>query len=246
MFEAIGTIINAGPSPLARRSYGRRTYQPIRRHSHTAGRCEGAFWRPITRKEAGQIVLAAKRYELATRRPGARKGALGGVALEVLEYLGNRVDWRTGRLEPSIDTMRAKLRRSRDAIVRALQALRAHGFLDWLRRYVPTGNETGPRVKQTSNAYRLSLPERARRLLGRYGLAAPLPDDFAQAQADRAAMIEQARASMTELERTMMDVDPEDPIGGALLRLAQARAIRAERESAKRSESLSKFLFMAE
>jgi hypothetical protein len=61
-----------------------------------------------------------------------------------------------------------KLRRSKDAVVRALQALRAHGFLDWLRRYVPTGQEgRGPQVKQTSNAYRLSMPARAMRLLGR-------------------------------------------------------------------------------
>ncbi|HRM75333.1 MAG TPA: helix-turn-helix domain-containing protein, partial [Paracoccus sp. (in: a-proteobacteria)] len=58
-----------------------------------------------------------------------------------MELFANLVDFRTGRLEPAIETLMRMLRRSRDAIVRALKALRSHGFLDWLRRYVPTGNE---------------------------------------------------------------------------------------------------------
>jgi hypothetical protein len=72
-----------------------------------------------------------------------------------------------------------RLKRSKDAIVSALKALRAHGFLDWLRRYVPTGNEgRGPQVQQTSNAYRMFLPPTAKRLLGRLFGAPPAPDDF--------------------------------------------------------------------
>ena len=107
-------------------------------------------------KEGAKIVLAARRFELVTRQPGARSGALGFVALEVLDFLANLVDWKTGRLDPSLDYIMGRLKRSRDAIVRALSALRAHGFLDWIRRYVPTGNEgRGPQVRQTSNAYRL-------------------------------------------------------------------------------------------
>jgi hypothetical protein len=70
---------------------------------------------------------------------GERTGPLGSVAIEVLEFFVNLVDFRTGRLEPSLTTIMGKVRRSRDAVVRALKALRAHGFLDWLRRYEPTG-----------------------------------------------------------------------------------------------------------
>ena len=62
----------------------------------------------------------------------------------------------------------ARTKRSKDAVVRALAALRRHGFVDWLRRYIPTGNlGAGPQVQQTSNAYRLALPPAAERLLGR-------------------------------------------------------------------------------
>ena len=154
------------------------------------------------------------------------------------------MDFRTGRLEPSLDWIMGKLRRSRAAVVTALKALRTHGFLDWLRRYEPTGNEgRGPQVQQASNAYRLSLPERARRLLGRYFKAPPPPDDAQQAAAERAAAIEAHRASLSELDRTLFEVDPDSPVGAALIRLAQSRAMKDQRESAMQTESPSDFMF---
>jgi len=81
----------------------------------------------------------------------------------------NMIDHATGRLDPAIDTIAGRIKRSRDAVWRALKALKAHGFVDWLRRYVPapTAGQAGPQVRQTSNAYRLTLPAIARALLGR-------------------------------------------------------------------------------
>ena len=76
------------------------------------------------------MVLAAKRYELAGRQAGRRRGPLGHVGLEVLELLANLVSYRSGRLEPAITYLMGKLKRSKDAVVRALAALREHGFLD--------------------------------------------------------------------------------------------------------------------
>jgi len=39
-----------------------------------------------------------------------------------------------------------------DAICKALKLLQKHSFLDWLRRYVLTGNDgSGPQVQQTIN-----------------------------------------------------------------------------------------------
>ena len=228
MFEQIGAVLAGAPTERER--------TPVRRHSRAAGRCEGVFWRRTDRQQVRQIVLAARRYELAGRQPGARNGPLGGVAIELLELFANLVDFRTGRLDPSIDTLMLKLRRSRDAIVRALKALRVHGFLDWLRRYEPTGNEgRGPQVQQTSNAYRMSLPEKARQLLGRWGVTSPLPDDHAQAEAERAAVIEAHRASLDIEERTLFDVG-DNPLGQALARLG--RSIK-QRESARQTESHS-------
>ena len=231
MLVSVQEIIN-GPEARER--------TPVRRQSRLAGRCEGVFWRRTDRQSVRQIVLAARRYELAGKQPGERNGPLGFIALEVVELLANLVHYKSGRLDPSLDWMMRKLRRSRDAIVRALKALRSHGFLDWLRRYVPTGNEgRGPQVIQTSNAYRLSLPERARRLLGRYGEAPPPPDDDTQRRSHHAALIEDHRQTLDLEQRTLFDGDPGDPLTQALARLG--RAVQ-QRESAGRTESRSKII----
>ena len=84
MIEAIGDIVG-GSRP-------QRECTPVRRQSRAAGRCEGAFWRRTDRQTVRKVVLAARRYELATRQPGARNGALGSVALEILELFANLVD----------------------------------------------------------------------------------------------------------------------------------------------------------
>ncbi|TNC63115.1 helix-turn-helix domain-containing protein [Rubellimicrobium roseum] len=229
MFTTIGAVLTGAPAGAAP--------QPVRRGSHLAGRCEGTFWRATSRQEVRRILLAARRFDLVGRRAGRRNGPLGHVALEVLELLGHLVRYRTGRLEPSLDYLMRTLRRSRDAIVRALQALRAHGFLDWLRRYVPTGREgRGPQLRQTSNAYRLSLPARAVRLLGLQGQPMPLPDDVLQAQAARQQEQEAYKASLPLQEFAVLEVD--DTRLGQLL--AQLGRHVQERESAKRAEFQAK------
>lgn len=231
MFQTIGAVLTGAPAERER--------TPVRKHSRAAGRCEGVFWRRTDRQEVRKIVLAARRYELAGKQPGSRNGPLGGVAIELIELLANLVNFRTGRLDPSIDFLMLKLRRSRDAIVRAQKALRAHGFLDWLRRYVPTGNEgRGPQVQQTSNAYRLSLPARAKQFLGRFGMTPPPPDDHVQAEAERAAEMEAHRANLPMDELALFDVG-DNPLGQALARLARSMK---QRESARRTESPSSFI----
>lgn len=231
MFETIGTVLAGAPAGRER--------TPVRRQSRAAGRCEGVFWRRTDRQEVQKILLAAKRYELAQRRPGERSGPLGGVAIELLELMGNLVNFRTGRLDPSIETLMRYLRRSRDAIVTAMKNLRTHGFLDWLRRYVPTGNEgRGPQVQQTSNAYRLSLPARALRLLGRLGMAPPPPDDHSHALEVRAAELQAHKDALAPDELALFEVG-DNPLGQALARLGKAMK---ERESAKQTESPSHFI----
>lgn len=216
---------------------------PVRRHSSAAGRCEGVFWRRTSRQDVQKILLAVKRYELAGRQPGSRSGPLGAVAIELVELFANMVDFRTGRLEPSIETLMRQLKRSRDAIVRALKALRAHGFLDWLRRYVPTGNEgAGPQVQQTSNAYRLSLPARALRLLGRLGMAPPPPDDHSHAQEQHAEEIKAHQDSLPLDELPLFTIG-DNPLGRALANLGKAMK---QRESARQTESPSNFLSKSE
>lgn len=230
MFVSIGETLTTGPQPRG----GRRTGQPVRKHSRLKGR-EGLFWRRTTRREARQIVDAAKRYNTAFKQRGDRRGPLGLIAIEVLDYLANLMDYRTGRLEPSYEFLMAKLNHSRDAIHRALVALRAHGFLDWLRRYVPSDNGgRGPQVKQTSNAYRLAAPAKAIRLLGRAGKPSPLPDDFSHAREQQRAALAAHLDTLDLVQRTLFEVD-DNPLGKALARLAKGVM---ERGSDQRTESM--------
>src|SRR5690606_5143462 len=186
---ALGLVL---PPPAA------RCPTPVRRRSYLKGRSEGRIWQATTRKDVQAILRAAEIYnEAGLREKGERSGPLGSVALDVLRLFVNLIDFRTGRLEPSITTIMDRLGRSRDTIVRAPKNLRAHGFIDWLRRYEPTGNEgRGPQVQQASNAYRLSLPEKALRFLGRFGKAPPPPDDHVAAQAARTAELDAYRKAL--------------------------------------------------
>ncbi len=211
---------------------------PVRRHSHFRGRSEGRIWRPTTRKDVQAILKAAEIYnEAGLHEKGERSGPLGSVALDVLRLFVNLIDFRTGRLEPSISTIMDRLGRSRDTIVRALKNLRAHGFIDWLRRYEPTGNEgRGPQVQQASNAYRLSLPEKARQFLGRFGKAPPPPADHGQDQQAWSEAIDAYRKPLPLDERTLLDVG-DNALGRNLAKMA--RNLMNKRESDNQTESPS-------
>ncbi|MEM7676155.1 MAG: helix-turn-helix domain-containing protein [Myxococcota bacterium] len=218
-------------------STGRASGVKVRRHSHKIG-CEAAIWRSTTRKEMRRVYIAARRYEREYKEAGRRNGPLGGIALEVLDYLTNLIDPLTGRLEPSIAYLMTKLRRSRDAIWRGLAALRRHGFLSWMRRYEPTGHDgRGPQVRQTSNAYKISLPEKARKLLWQGGRDAPVGDDVAHRQQGFARALQDYRQSLSLKELPLFDTRGDNPLDQALSRLG---AMVEERESAKRTESGSK------
>ena len=170
------------------------------------------------------------------RTPGRRNGPLGSIALEILALFGNLVSFKTGRLDPSLDWIMDKLKRSRDAVVRALKALRDHGFLDWLRRFEATPNEgRGSQVRQVSNAYRLFAPKRALALLGRWSSRPSLPDDDAAARADRKA-IEAEHVASLDLGAFASFQCGDSPLGRALAQMGKALDLR---ESVKRTESQS-------
>jgi hypothetical protein len=213
----------------------RRTGEPVRRHSRLKGR-EGVFWRPMSREDARRIVFAARRFDRSTKKRGKRNGELGHVALEIIDFLANLMNRKTGQLDPSIAYMMQVLGRSRDAIVRGLQALRQHGFLDWLRRYEPTGEASGPQVVQTSNAYRLVMPAGLGRIMGLYFTKAPTPADEAQRIEQLAQMLADYKRQLSLDGFVLFHFDAKDPLGEALRRFA---ASFTKRESAKQEESQS-------
>lgn len=164
----------------------RRTYQPVRRNSRPASR---ENWRPITRAQANRWIFALKVYQAKLRKPGQRWGAEGTIspgAIGLYELLCNMAVKNGGRIEPSADW----LARARNVPVKVIHAwkaqLKAHGFLDWIRRYIETGRDglRGPQVEQTTNAYSLSAPAAALEAADK--LRAPPSADVDQAAKDRA------------------------------------------------------------
>ena len=107
---------------------------------------------------------------------------------------------------------------------------RVTGFLDWLRRHERVEvveDAPGPRVRQVSNAYRLSLPARAAQLLGHWlSSSPPLPDDVAQEREDRAAWLREHKASLPLSELPLAEVE-DDRLARVLGELGRAVAARA-------------------
>ncbi|WP_045983121.1 replication protein A [Paracoccus sp. S4493] len=230
-FRRINSVINGT------RTDGRAAdRKPIRRNSRRKGSCEASFWRGTSRRDVQKVLMAARQYDRAKKEPGKRNGPLGGIALEVLALFANLVNFKSGRLDPSLDYITDKLCRSRDAVVRALKALRDHGFLDWLRRFEPAPNEgRGPQVRQVSNAYRLSAPKRALALLGRWTGRPATPDDDQAARNDRAAMEVEHVETLDLAELATFKIEDSD-LAMALALMGRAVDLR---ESAKRTESQS-------
>lgn len=211
-----------------RRSTIERTGEPVRRNSFRADRPAPGYRQKFTRREARDLVLAAKLYDNAARKDGKRP--LGRAALDILELLANLAAY-SGRVEPPYTYIMQQCGVARDTITRALKALRAHGFLDWMRRYVPTGNDTGPQVMQTTNAYRLSVPALAKRLLEAFFKPrAAIPDDIAQEAQERARQIEEMRASLTHREQLHLDLNTSADDRDAKSRYELAESLARFRE----------------
>jgi DNA-binding transcriptional MocR family regulator len=104
------------------------------------------------------IRSAIWQFSDLVRKPG-KPLPICANAMQVFEALIRHMDFRTGRCDPSLDTLTATCKLSRRTVVRHLDVLRRERLIDWARRTVETGNAPGegPQRKQTSNAYFIDL-----------------------------------------------------------------------------------------
>ena len=180
--RSIGDILhNVAPSKR------QRTFQPVRRSSFHRGEREEHVWRRFagSKAQARQLVAlrmkAAENYDRRGKQPGQRNGPLGHVAIEVLRALYSVIDYKSGRLDPSIDWICEKTKRARAAVVAAMARLKQHGFLDWIRRTEPVKNDgAGPQVRQITNAYWFSVPKAVAGWIASKLAPGPIPDDEAE------------------------------------------------------------------
>lgn len=215
----------------------RRSGEPVWRNSYYEGQIEGRIWRPFeggnrrgAKRRIGAVLKSARELEKRTRLqrqaelPGARNGVLGQIALDVLDALYNRfLDYRTGRLDPSVATISAAVGHSYDAVHRALKKLRAHGFLHWVRRSRPTDNEgAGPQVEQISNAYVLLVPSIIKKMVTHLLGRPPLPDDERQRRDQHRRDWQEMLNSLTASEYLEVTWDGDTTAGETLARIAAA------------------------
>jgi hypothetical protein len=194
-----------------------RSFQPVRRNSYYANdRRATSVWRPIAgdNRTARRIIAArmkaAEFYDRRNKEAGKRNGPLGHIGLEVLRELYRLVDFRSGRLEPAIDTVCKAIRRSRAAVVAAMRRLREHGFLIWVRRSEPTDNAgAGPQIRQITNAYGFNLPKHAAAWAARILGNGPPPDcDVARRERDKAELDAMVHSLPTAEFVDCLDVNP--------------------------------------
>lgn len=158
---------------VGRREPGhRRTGDKVRRNSHPVRR---SWWKHFTWTRGRRLLLALRIHAEHLRRKGQRTGAAprpgvigdkGGIsfgAIRLMEVLVAVAARYEGRLEPSAEWLGDALNVPAKSIHAWKEQLRRHGFLSWQRRYVETGRPgvRGPQVRQTTNAYVLTIPAAA-------------------------------------------------------------------------------------
>lgn len=166
--QATRSLIKGAGAKCAGRSRG--PDRRVRRNSYDINDPRSRVWAPINGgdKQAGlrwrdTLLRTAREYDRVGKQPG-RMGPLGPHTYHVLEAMLGLVDFATGRLEPTYETLMDATGYARSTIGKALRRLRAHGFLDWVRRSRAVSTEEGRAREQTSNAYFFDfarMPKRA-------------------------------------------------------------------------------------
>ena len=147
---------------------GPRTYAPSPVWSGSTTR--PVRFMPTRRQDAAKLFHQARAFERQTRQPGHQDGRLGRNGLAVLHALVfDCLNYATGRLDPSYETIARLACISRRSVARGLVALREAGVLNWVRRCVEGMKDGRFTLEQESNAYGLAPPTQWR------GFAAPSP-----------------------------------------------------------------------
>lgn len=186
--QAVALAANGG----FRSTRSGRSGSRARRGSLEEGTFERAFWPSYGRGDTDAIVRKADRARIGARNRSANARATGaqlsdrdslaarltGNHIAVLRVLGDYARNCRGRVYPALTTIAVGAGVARRTVVRALELLEQLGLVERRRRYIKIETEgPGPRVRQTSNVYRLTLPAWLTDRLPRWMTQPPLPVD---------------------------------------------------------------------
>jgi hypothetical protein len=206
--------------------------RPVLPGSREAGTFEKAFFAAPAKGETDRVLRAARRALDAARmlRRIERRGErtltaserlvvqLSAGAVRVLEELLTLARLNRGRVYPSYDHLARVTGLGRATVARGLRVLEEIGFLVRQRRFARLhGQGAGPRIAQTSNVYRMTLPQTVLAHLPRWMRAAPPPDDAAQRAAEHDAEQAAMRRTLSCRELALATVD--GPLGRMLAKL---------------------------
>ena len=227
----------------ARSGAVRHTGAPVLRNSVEAGTFEESFFVLPAAGELNKIYATAKRAvdEANRLRRVARSGersltvaerillGLTEKGLRILEELLTLARLNKGQVYPSYEYLMDRTSVGRATITRALASLERLGFIVRQRRFKRVaGDGAGPRYHQTSNAYRLQIPQRLMTLIPRWMRPAPVPVDLEQHDLEQKAETKAMLATLSCKELA------EATVGGALGKILArlgAGVDRAEREA---------------
>src|SRR3954452_15433220 len=187
----------------------------------------------MSRKQAAKLWHAARRWDRDTYQPGRHGGVIGRVALDVYYALAlDFQNFRTGRLDPSLDAIARKAGCCRRTVVDALARLRDLGLLSWQRRCREDKDELGRfRLRQETNAYAVLPPSQWR---GYRDTDPPPPSPDTLGAPERVPdPIEAAVAEITQGQRkaslAALEADPRNALAMALAGLGRAMDEREAR-----------------
>ncbi len=178
---------------------------------------------PMAKRQAVRLYHEARRFERQTRSYGRQDGALGRNGLAVLHaLLFDFLNFRSGRLDPSIAAIAKAAAISISSAKRGLVRLKAAGVVSWLRRCAEVIAADGRfQLRQETNAYSVRPASQWRGFAATpapalhplvWGASPPLPDAL-----DLACQATGAHA-MT----AMLETDPADRLARALAALGRA------------------------
>ena len=190
---------------------------------------------PMSKQDAVKIWHSAKRHERQTRGRyvtargivSRQDGAIGRCGLALLQaLLFDFLNYRTGRLDPSRQSLADKACISLSSVQRAMDKLKAAGVLNWVRRCAGRMIDGRFILEQETNAYGIAAPSQWRGYRAPPDPPPPTPEGWGKAPAPFNALLAGAQATAEGRHREAVrhwESDPGDLLAGAVARNARRR-----------------------
>ncbi|KQM88487.1 hypothetical protein ASE67_01645 [Sphingomonas sp. Leaf23] len=183
------------------------------------------------RARAGEIALTASERLLTSLTAGA---------VRVMQEILDLARLNGGRVYPSYDRIAEKTNLARRTVSRAISILEGLGLIQKQRRFtMQPADDDAKRYRQTSNAYRPTLPQIVSRYLPKFLRPTPVPADAAFLVEEHARITAEMLASTSCEQRVDFLFESASPMAEAFRRMA---ALVDSRECQNGSEPLPQII----